>query len=508
MEPPTSCTHCVALLQTESSLPPIPSDILSTNRPPLDTEILCIRDVVAAEKTRKTRLDAQIAALRSSLKKLIADRDSLKEEIRLHEGTLSPLRRMPTELLSLVFKSAAVPDKDPAPWTISQVCRRWRAIVVSQPSFWASIFLDFQFEDTYSITRSRLEGQLQRTGNLPLNVVFACRNGYFEYTERELDLLGLVASQSVRWESIRIAAPLSIFSALAGVRGRLPLLRKIEILAHPSDAEEHSVNIFEFAPKLEQASVNPSGRPITAVLPFPQLLQYVAHNTWNGHLHSLRSALNLVECALEFTEISTPPTTLITLPHLLRLSISKSNFLECLDVPKLQELYCCPQSDHLSSLLRRRPHSLRKLVMPRASVTDVAGILRSVPALTDIGIFIPESSADVLVSLLTIRNATADVGPNLRSIHIGSSREEPRAASAFTLAMSLHGWQNSLVDMVESRWRGGQLRSITLPDFRRHQDHERLVRLEGEGLNIQFSPRHRRDDLDMIPTALRLRIYH
>ncbi|KAJ7509686.1 hypothetical protein B0H11DRAFT_1658000, partial [Mycena galericulata] len=114
---------------------------LSTNRPPLEHEIISIRSVLAEVVARKMRLDSQIDALQSALDKCLKDRRSLKEEIKKHEGTLSPLRRMPPELLSLVFRSVypTTPDRynaDPAPWTVSQVCRYWRAVVLSQPSFW------------------------------------------------------------------------------------------------------------------------------------------------------------------------------------------------------------------------------------------------------------------------------------------------------------------------------------------------------------------------------------
>ncbi|KAJ7079038.1 hypothetical protein C8R43DRAFT_839272, partial [Mycena crocata] len=102
---------------------------LTTNRPPLDPEIRSIESVIAEKFARKTRLDAQIAALQSSLERLIQDRSILEVDIHKHEGTLSPLRRMPMELLSLIFIFAQH-GRDPAPWTISQVCCRWQAVVL------------------------------------------------------------------------------------------------------------------------------------------------------------------------------------------------------------------------------------------------------------------------------------------------------------------------------------------------------------------------------------------
>ncbi|KAJ7117463.1 hypothetical protein C8R44DRAFT_626525, partial [Mycena epipterygia] len=141
--PAVSVSHCPRCLRLipfdaleESS--PIPSDLLTTNRPPLDSEILSIQNAITEQRAQKSLLDARISGLEASLKKLMADRDMLEEKIWAHEGTLSPLRRMPTELLSSIFALTRPSGtrEDPAPWIVGQVCRHWRAIVSSQPSLW------------------------------------------------------------------------------------------------------------------------------------------------------------------------------------------------------------------------------------------------------------------------------------------------------------------------------------------------------------------------------------
>ncbi|KAJ6592303.1 hypothetical protein DFH09DRAFT_879773, partial [Mycena vulgaris] len=108
---------------------------LATNRPPLDPEILHIRRVVAAERAQKTRLDVQIVALKASLERLAEARRVLEAEIEEHESTLSPVRRMPPELLSLVFAFARPVDTDAdlVPWTVG---RPWHPPAVSDPAPW------------------------------------------------------------------------------------------------------------------------------------------------------------------------------------------------------------------------------------------------------------------------------------------------------------------------------------------------------------------------------------
>ncbi|KAJ7812039.1 hypothetical protein B0H14DRAFT_2190716, partial [Mycena olivaceomarginata] len=100
-----------------------------------------LRAFVSRGSARRAYLDATIAALKAELSKLLEERESLDAEVRKHEGALSPLRRMPVEIVSLIFKFAApfrsyVMSVKEGPWILSAVCSRWRTIALSQPNLW------------------------------------------------------------------------------------------------------------------------------------------------------------------------------------------------------------------------------------------------------------------------------------------------------------------------------------------------------------------------------------
>ncbi|KAJ7148394.1 hypothetical protein C8R43DRAFT_1236834 [Mycena crocata] len=503
--PTQSCPHCLVPLDTlEDTKPPqIPRDLLTTNRPPLGPEISCIESVIAEKRARKMRLDAQIAAVRTSLDNLIRKRSILEVETREHEGTLSPLRRMPPELLSLIFVLTHIHDKNPAPWKISQVCRRWQAIVSSQPSFWKSVILDFENRQRDSSTSKwGLETQLQRSGNSPLNILFTCRFTFRDYTKHELTILLILAKHCRRWKKIQMWCPLGLYSKLASVRGDLPLLRELNLRSDPyrDEDEEHLIEVFELGPELQQVSLN-VGAGVKVVLPFSYLLQYVSRSGWDSFSKALRSASNVVDCGLDLVGTSAPPTTPIVLPHLLRLSLSDSTLLEYLEAPNLQELYCCSRSDHLSSLCARRRLSLQKLVLfYPASVADVAGILEKLPTITELGLSIKMDSLDALATLLAIRNESTDLAPSLRCITICSSEERLIAFSFFSRASP------PVVNMVESRWKGGHLRSITYPDPAKYPSgkDKQMQPFKAQGLKIRVALEDHCYHLDMIPSHLLL----
>ncbi|KAJ7314386.1 hypothetical protein DFH08DRAFT_652339, partial [Mycena albidolilacea] len=114
---------------------------LDTNSPPAEYNHPALRAFVSRGSARRAYLDAKTASLKAELEKLLEERDSLDAEVRKHEGALSPLRRMPVEIISLIFKFAApfrsyVMNVKEGPWTLSAVCSRWRNIALSQPSLW------------------------------------------------------------------------------------------------------------------------------------------------------------------------------------------------------------------------------------------------------------------------------------------------------------------------------------------------------------------------------------
>ncbi|KAJ7812038.1 hypothetical protein B0H14DRAFT_3879871 [Mycena olivaceomarginata] len=85
----------------------ISNDVLNTNVPPAENNHPALLEFVSRGSARRAYLDATIAALEAELTKLFEERESLDAEVRKHEGALSPLRRMPVEIISLIFKFAA-----------------------------------------------------------------------------------------------------------------------------------------------------------------------------------------------------------------------------------------------------------------------------------------------------------------------------------------------------------------------------------------------------------------
>ncbi|KAJ7763667.1 hypothetical protein DFH07DRAFT_812712 [Mycena maculata] len=435
-----------------------------------------------------------------ALDTLLEERNALDLEVRKHEGALSPLRRMPPELLSLIFQNALFPHYPSAdtPWIISAVCSRWRNITLSLPSLWSTIVLDFR--DDPKPIMGRLRAHLVRAGDSPLRITFAtCEEDCFADTER--DMLEILAVYSDRWETVTMSGSGEVYSDLAyfiadgNSADGFPLLRELEIIIHSDIVDDGFQDLFARCPSLRFAIVKQDPYPyppVTLELPFSQLLRFSGSNTWASHLHSLYSASNLVDCVLYCRELGSIPSSqsTVTLPSLLRLSVSRTEGLEFLDTPALQELYGCDKhTPHLYSFLKR-VGKLQKLVAPwsrrggsRSPTPELARLLYAAPTITTLGIYVPVDLVADLFSILapTAQNETTvpEPVPTLSAISLRVLRD---VSDDGVPPPELD--QGVLMETLESQWQRGSWRSVKLfcPEFEpsaRTLDRMALLRAEG-----------------------------
>ncbi|KAF7330935.1 F-box domain-containing protein [Mycena venus] len=471
------CPQCfTAFDPTESKLPPAPSvsvsrAVLESNDPPLESQIPILQDFVSMGRARMSGLNAKIAQFHSFLDDLRKESRGLAIEIRKHQGGLSPLRRLPTEILSFIFTFTD-------PWTVSAVCARWRVIVVSQPCFWTSIHYSDSGAFANLHTTHKFEAQLCRSGQWPLNVeFFADENA--DLAPGEVHILQTICKHAGRWETVSLSGPEELYRQLGrSIQGQLALLQDLKVdMVYDAD-EITSLDMFHDAPRLQRVSVNRGfwEFPVAMILPWSQLLRFGGSNSWDGHLHALLDATNLVDCALEITDTSAQRIPIL-LPCLFRLSLSDPTFLDCLETPVLLELYCGYASPVLP-FLRRQACKLQKLVMwamweydTPADTGDLIHIVDAAPAISNLALQPP--LPDEFVRDLHSR---PNMAPALEHISC--------ALSTTDLSGSLDV-QTNFVQGVESRWKSGRLKSVKVINPRFPPDLlDRMLVLQSLGLEF------------------------
>lgn len=105
----------------------------------VQAESVC--QTITEARAELLQYDSHIARLRATLTQLENERVRLQDFISHHETLLSPIRRVPTEVLTLIFAECCE-DDDVLYTNISMtilrlglVCHRWRSIVLTRPSF-------------------------------------------------------------------------------------------------------------------------------------------------------------------------------------------------------------------------------------------------------------------------------------------------------------------------------------------------------------------------------------
>ncbi|KAJ2934216.1 hypothetical protein H1R20_g2908, partial [Candolleomyces eurysporus] len=120
---------------------------LGTNYVPSDPDVTQIRQLLTRPKARVDEVDKEIKRITDLLENLQRERQVYSTYINQHEAILSPIRRIPTEILQCIFlrclptKHNAVMSSLQAPVLLTHVCRDWRAAALKMPRLWASLHI-------------------------------------------------------------------------------------------------------------------------------------------------------------------------------------------------------------------------------------------------------------------------------------------------------------------------------------------------------------------------------
>ncbi|KZP22093.1 hypothetical protein FIBSPDRAFT_687916, partial [Athelia psychrophila] len=82
-----------------------------------------------------SQLDQDILRLENTLHELRRKRDEMKSFTLAHKTLVSPIRRVPPEIITEVFLHSADGNLG-SPLLLASICSRWRSIALSSPQLW------------------------------------------------------------------------------------------------------------------------------------------------------------------------------------------------------------------------------------------------------------------------------------------------------------------------------------------------------------------------------------
>ncbi|PPQ68905.1 hypothetical protein CVT26_001844 [Gymnopilus dilepis] len=384
---------------------------LNSNYVPSLPEVLEIKHYVNVVDEKLVGFDEEIAELAARLEELNNKRARVQEVRDAHQALISPVRRLPPEVLQMIFvwclpqNRNAVMHATEAPVLLGRICSEWRRISLSTPEVWSTLHIvppNVNFSNpTSSETRFKrkrdiIEMWLARSGACPLSISVVWFAGESE-DEIKLcaTLLEVLVPLCKRWRSLDFQVPLKMFKPFRGLTVEdVPLLEGMSLMDNrtPLDVEVNdrwpdTLNFVENSPRLRHFGLTFfSGGIKLPSIPWSQLSTlYLESNIAFFFSDSREMLSTLSQCSslwsliLKFPLSHTAPLppyekldTPITLPQLeilcldgdqhLQNTFHMSNTLANICAPKLRKLEILGRSGRPEGCSAPEPLSaIRKL---------------------------------------------------------------------------------------------------------------------------------------------------
>ena len=300
---------------------------------------------------------------------------------------------------------------DKFPWAVGLVCKRWRAVFLSNPRLWTSFDLgDGTYSDSYIAEMNRRTAMyVERSSQLPLTIAIAAHHPGMQSTWR------ILLSLSHRWKAANLELHAPILDDIRKCKGKLPILESLEVW---NLASLH-IDTFESAPRLVQANLL-GWLDRFELLPLSQLTKVtmstgLASRADALRMHSILPALGNVE-ELWLTSVSLdtviPKCSPVRLTRLRILDISRPVVLSWIDAPSLEHLHVEAHSrdrhlyrEQISSLVQRSSCHIRQLTLEGCDIrtaTTIMDILTDVKKLSIVGSSVDDSCSlfmDIAISI-------------------------------------------------------------------------------------------------------------
>ncbi|KAF9034243.1 hypothetical protein BDZ89DRAFT_1062681 [Hymenopellis radicata] len=333
------CTNCALLFLRPSARGQKRTarveELLRQNHPPHDVELSHFRKVVEDTPAALRDLDAKISQARELLDTLLSERKQTQSHFEDAKSLLHPMLAQPGG----------------APWLLTRVCRRWRALAVNLPQLWTYLALDFDKHIGHITPRQcayRVGLFIERSKGLPMTVYLGSEENITDHA-----VIPVLEVTIPRWKYLDVDLPRTSLQCLSGNH----FLKLQGLIFRYNTEDEWDVNVDVFQPTTTpvlrklQVSVARPWRALGHVrLPWSQVTSIASFPAFDADaLTRLRTLTNLEELRVEVSTsgVRNPNPDVVPLPKLRRLSVEESDnalgrsaeFLTTLRVPALSNLF-------------------------------------------------------------------------------------------------------------------------------------------------------------------------
>ncbi|KAF7300021.1 hypothetical protein MKEN_01324600 [Mycena kentingensis (nom. inval.)] len=359
----------------------------TTNNAPLDSESRHIQTLIVAAEEDQIRVRNELERVRKLEESLFEEELVVSQRLLTFRGIVSPLRRMPPEILAEVFlcvsavPEASKPNSHRPTILLSHVCARWRAVARATPKLWCKLV--FVLERYGGPSAPAVVGMVLEFSRLcapyTLDLTVTMSAAYMERGSP----LAVLWSCSSRVGALELKIPLAALLPLVGMpKDMFPELKRMVLHVIEGGSMDTrlsgAIPALSCPPQLEELALS-SSYPIR----LPRLI------AWDFHWASLRR----LEGMSYEDEHHLPKEDEFTLPALNELTLRIP--LPGNIVPRLINPFIVPQlksldlsapldgdPDAISRLLERSGHpAITKFRLARTEMDHMpfVALLRSLP---------------------------------------------------------------------------------------------------------------------------------
>ncbi|KAK7042962.1 hypothetical protein VNI00_008699 [Paramarasmius palmivorus] len=275
---------------SRESLSPVIETLLHTNNAPsADGQIESMRHCLANSMQEVVDLDEEIERTKEHLARLVIKKQEIQDYVEKQKAVLNPIRRLPSEVLTLIFASlsSCVVDHEgrlsaelvfrdslnirSMQWVLSHICTQWRTVALTSSPLWSQLHVKIP---------SGIDGHpmllglhVERSRGSPLYVYIV--EGFPSEPKRHPITITLL-QQAHRWEKLRFHLAVDdAQNSLSRTRPLLPSLHSLVII-HPKPLLQDPTvtnpswvcDVFQSAPKLRCVALRDICFPQRVLLPW------------------------------------------------------------------------------------------------------------------------------------------------------------------------------------------------------------------------------------------------
>ncbi|KAK1228281.1 hypothetical protein PQX77_008680 [Marasmius sp. AFHP31] len=341
--------------------------ITKSDRQIISHHILDTEQELKAFDTRLKKLNTEINRLRGAVILVETRREMVDKKLANYRSLLSPIHRMPPEIMTEIFKLCCSysslgtyrlcsPSYLPPPMMLSSVCGRWRELALNTPALWASLFIYETLSSPDTRVYSGAKLFMDRSKSAPLTI-----NAEYEGPPSHgRDFFEPLIQNSRRWACLDLSIEASNLEArmFHSLRDQVPLLKHLGLRASspippPTVGQTallatSELAAFELAPSLQSLTL--AGHLVTPrlVLPWRQIKTLELDSTViDALLPILRQCCTVEQITLRWINGSSLHTgSYVLLPSAGEISINVSiayvdalsSILEHLTLPGLKSM--------------------------------------------------------------------------------------------------------------------------------------------------------------------------